>query len=174
EGQRALLDAHAGLGGLLRDTGQAWARLREARAELDAAEASSRDKQLERERIAWQGDEIGRLEPAPGEWEVLSEDHARLSHAAELIEGAQQASDALAGEEDAVSTRLHRILTRLRALLDADPRLAEMVEMLDSAAIQVDEAASGLATYASRIDLDPQRLGAIDERLSALHSTARK
>ncbi len=174
EGQRALLDAHAGLGELLRDTGRAWARLREARAELEAAEASSRDDQLERERIAWQVDEIGRLDPVAGEWETLSEDHSRLSHAAELIDAAQQASDALAGDDDAVSTRLHRILTRLRGLLGADPRLAETVEMLDSAAIQVDEAASELASYASRIDLDPQRLGAIDERLAALHSTARK
>ncbi len=174
EGQRALLDAHAGLGTLLRETGQAWARLREARAELEAAEAGSREVQLERERIAWQVDEIGRIEPVAGEWETLSEDHERLSHAAELIDGAQQASDALAGDDEAISTRLHRILARLRALLGADPRLGDVVEMLDSAAIQVDEAASELAGYASRIDLDPQRLEAIDQRLAALHSTARK
>jgi DNA repair protein RecN (Recombination protein N) len=174
EGQRALLDAHAGLGELLRQTGQAWARLREARAELEAAEAASRDNQLERERIAWQVDEIARLDPVAGEWPSLAEDHARLSHAAELIDAAQQASDALAGEDDAVSTRLHRILSRLRGLLGADPRLADVVEMLDSAAIQVDEAASELAGYASRIDLDPQRLDAIDQRMAALHSTARK
>lgn len=174
EGQRALLDAHAGLGTLVRETGQAWARLREARAELEAAEAASRDLQLERERIAWQVDELARLEPAEGEWQSLTEDHARLSNAAELIDAAQQASDALAGEDDAVSTRLHRILSRLRGLLDADPRLADVVEMLDSAAIQVDEAASELASYASRIDLDPQRLESVDQRLSALHSTARK
>src|SRR5690606_3074385 len=174
EGQRALLDAHAGLGELLRQTGQAWARLREARAELEAAEAASRDNQLERERIAWQVDEIARLDPVAGEWPSLAEDHARLSHAAELIDAAQQASDALAGEDDAVSTRLHRILSRLRGLLGADPRLADVVEMLDSAAIQVDEAASELAGYASRIELDPQRLDAIDQRMAALHSTARK
>lgn len=174
EGQRALLDAHAGLGELLRQTGQAWARLREARAELEAAETASRDNQLERERIAWQVDEIARLDPVAGEWPSLAEDHARLSHAAELIDAAQQASDALAGEDDAVSTRLHRILSRLRGLLGADPRLADVVEMLDSAAIQVDEAASELAGYASRIDLDPQRLDAIDQRMAALHSTARK
>lgn len=174
EGQRALLDAHAGLGALLRETGHAWARLREARAELEAAEASSREIQLERERIAWQVDEIGRLEPVAGEWETLAEDHERLSHAAELIDGTQQAGDALAGDDDAISTRLHRILARLRSLLDADPRLDDVVQMLDSAAIQVDEAASELAGYASRIDLDPQRLEQIDQRLAALHSTARK
>ncbi|MEB2320160.1 MAG: DNA repair protein RecN [Pseudomonadota bacterium] len=174
EGQRALLDAHAGLGALLRETGQAWARLREARLELEAAEANSREFQLERERIAWQVDEIGRLEPVAGEWESLSEDHARLSNAAELIDVTGQASEALAGDDGAISTRLHRILGRLRGLLDADPRLANVVEMLDSAAIQVDEAASELASYASRIDLDPQRLEQIDGRLAALHSTARK
>src|SRR5690606_15235252 len=141
DGQRALLDARAGLGTLVRETGQAWARLREARAELEAAEAASRDLQLERERIAWQVDELDRLELAEGECQSLTEDHARLANAAEVIDAAQQASDALAGEVDAVSTRLHRILSRLRGFLDADPRLADVVEMLDSAAIQVDEAA---------------------------------
>ncbi|MFA7503916.1 MAG: DNA repair protein RecN [Burkholderiaceae bacterium] len=174
EGQRALLDAHAGLGALLRETGQAWARLRDARAELAGAEANSREFQLERERIAWQVDEIARLEPTADEWAKLSQDHERLSHAAELIDASQQASDALAGDDEAISTRLHRILGRLRGLLAVEPRLADVVEMLDSAAIQVDEAASELASHASRIDLDPQRLEAIDQRLAALHSTARK
>lgn len=174
DGQRALLDAHAGLGALLHEVGQAWSRLRDARSALEAAEAGSRENQLERERVAWQVDELARASPVAGEWETLNADQLRLSHAAELLEGTRQASEALVEADDSVASRLHQMLAILRPLLRADERLADAVEMLDSAVIQIDEAASGLAGYASRIDLDPQQLEAIDQRLSALHATARR
>jgi DNA repair protein RecN (Recombination protein N) len=45
---------------------------------------------------------------------------------------------------------------------------------LESANIQLDEAIHGLNRYLQKIDLDPARLAQIEERMQALHSTARK
>ncbi len=174
DGQRQLLDAYAGLDGERRALGEAWSAWRAAQRELDAAESGQRELALERERLAWQAGELERLRLAPGEWETLGEEQKRLAHAASLIEGTRGAADALADSDDALSRRLHRELQRLRPLAAIDARLQEALELLDSAAIQVDEAASALADYAERVDLDPERLRQTEQRIGAIFEAARR
>jgi DNA repair protein RecN (Recombination protein N) len=66
------------------------------------------------------------------------------------------------------------MLQRLRPLAQVDPALAPVIEMLDAAAIQASEAASSLASYADRVDLDPQRLDEVERRIAALFAAGRK
>ena len=86
EFQRLVLDAHAGLTPLAQEVGEAyrdWQRL--CRARLDHEHnAAARD--VEREQLAWQVEELSRLALAPGEWEAIQSEHGRLAHAASLIE----------------------------------------------------------------------------------------
>ncbi len=174
DGQRQLLDAFAGLEGERHALGEAWSAWRAAQRELDAAETGQRELALERERLAWQAGELERLQLAPGEWETLGEEQKRLAHAASLIEGTRGAAEALADSDDALSRRLHREAQKLRPLAAIDARLHEALELLDSAAIQVDEAASTLAAYAERVDLDPERLRQAEQRIGAIFETARR
>ncbi len=174
DGQRQLLDACAGLDGERRALAEAWSSWRAAQRELDVAESGQRELALERERLAWQVGELERLRLAPGEWEALGEEQKRLAHAAALIEGTRGAADALADSDDALSRRLHREAQRLRPLAAIDARLGEALALLDSAAIQIDEAASALAGHAERIDLDPERLKHIEQRIGAVFEAARR
>ena len=48
------------------------------------------------------------------------------------------------------------------------------VKLLDSAAIQLGEASSELRHYLDNLELDPQRLDEIDERIGSIHTLARK
>ena len=59
-------------------------------------------------------------------------------------------------------------------LAEHDPALSEISQALESAQIQVDEAVHGLNRYLQKIDLDPERLGQLEERMQALHAAARK
>src|SRR5690606_21116167 len=52
--------------------------------------------------------------------------------------------------------------------------LMDVAQMLDSARIQVDEAASTLSRHIDRFEMDPERLAEVEERLSAIYSLARK
>lgn len=174
DGQRMLLDAYAGLGESVRAVGEAWTGWRGLARDLEAAEGGQRELALERERLAWQAGELERLRLAPGEWEQLNEEQKRLAHAASLIEGTRGAAEALADSDDAVSTRLHQLLQRLRPLAAIDERLREALELLDGAVIQVDEAASALSAYAERVDLDPERLSQAEQRIGAIFETARR
>ena len=173
-GQRALLDAFAGLTDAVRGVSEAWSAWRTLARDLESAEAGERNLVAERERIAWQVEELARLAMRPGEWAELDEEQKRLSHAASLIEGTRGAADALADSDDALASALHQAVQRLRPLAAIDPRLAEPLTLLEGAAIQVDEAASALSAYADRIELDPQRLEQVEQRISAIFQTARR
>ncbi|MGD9942785.1 MAG: DNA repair protein RecN [Burkholderiaceae bacterium] len=174
DGQRLLLDAYAGLTPAAREVADAHAAWRSVQRRLDAADRDGRALALERERLEWQAGELEQLRLEPGEWEQLNAEQKRLAHAASLIEGTRGAADALADADDAIGSRLHSLLQRLRPLAAIDDALKEALDMLDSAAIQIDEAAASLRDYADRIDLDPQKLAETEARIGALFSAARK
>jgi DNA repair protein RecN (Recombination protein N) len=69
---------------------------------------------------------------------------------------------------------LHQMLQRLRPLVQVDPALQPVLEMLEAAAIQATEAASTLSDYAERVELDPQRLDEAERRIGALFAAGRK
>ncbi len=172
--QRALLDASAGITAEVMALADLFTQWQTLEHELAAAQAGGREQALERDRLQWQVSELAALGLKPGDWASLNEEQRRLSHAASLIEGAQGAAEALTDGEMPVSAQLSELLARLRPLAQVDGRLRESVELLDSALIQVDEAASTLASYASRIELDPGRLAEIEQQISAIFSTSRK
>jgi DNA repair protein RecN (Recombination protein N) len=172
--QRALLDAHAGLGTLARDVAAAfreWQRFARARTEQ---ETNSAARTAERESVAWQVDELKKLGLKPAEWDAVQAEQTRLAHAAGLIDGTQAALEALSESEPSAAGALGAAAAKLRALKAYDAALNEPLELLDGAAAQLDEAVHALRRYAERVELDPERLAEVERRVDAIHSTARK
>src|SRR5882672_414329 len=174
EYQRLVLDAHAGLTALAQETGDAyrdWQRL--CRARLDH-EDNAAARNVEREQLGWQVEELSRLALAPGEWEAIQSEHGRLAHAASLIEGVRDATDLISESESAALGALSGALSRLRPLTEYDGALRETVALLESGEAQLREAAYALRHYADRVELDPDRLKEVEQRLEAAHGAARK
>jgi DNA repair protein RecN (Recombination protein N) len=172
--QRALLDAFAGgrdLAAEVEAAWRAWQQLRRQRLELekDAATLAA-----ERERLQWQVQELTRLAFAAEEWDQLQSDHGRLAHAAALIEVVEQSMEMLSEGEAAALAAVNGAISRLQAARDYDPALQEILDVLDPAQIQLQEAVYSLRHYRQRVELDPERLREVELRLEAMHSTARK
>ncbi|MBN3746248.1 DNA repair protein RecN [Burkholderia sp. Se-20373] len=174
DAQRELFDTHAGLVADAANVARAWRVWRDATQAIDAAKAHERELQLEREKLAWQLAELDKLAPQPGEWDEVSNEHKRLSHSANLIEGVRGALNALSESDDAMLAQLGAIVSKLRSLADYDTSLGDALASLEPAEIQLQEAVYSLSHYAQRVDLDPERLAQVETRLDALHSTARK
>jgi DNA repair protein RecN (Recombination protein N) len=174
DGQRALLDRFAGAAAELTAITEAHARWRALEHDLERARGSDRERELERDRLQWQADELSQVAPVPGEWEELNAEQRRLAHAATLIDGTRGIADALAEADDALTGRLQQMQQRLRPLLAVDASLQQVMDMLEAATIQADEAASTLSAYADRIDLDPERLAAAEQRVGVLFAAGRK
>ncbi|WP_371142034.1 DNA repair protein RecN [Burkholderia cepacia] len=174
DAQRELFDTHAGLVADAANVARAWRVWRDATQAIEAAKAHERELQLEREKLAWQLAELDKLAPQPGEWDEVSNEHKRLSHSANLIDGVRGALNALSEADDAMLAQLGAIVSKLRSLADYDTALGDALASLEPAEIQLQEAVYSLSHYAQRVDLDPERLAQVETRLDALHSTARK
>lgn len=174
DAQLALVDAHGGLVAQAAEVAErhrAWSALRRAR---EAAEEGASSTERERELLGWQVAELRELAFEPDEWALLNQEQARLAHAAGLIEGSAEVIDGLAEGEYALVSQLERLLSRVADMASHDGQLADVQELLGSASIQLDEALHAMRRYRDRLDLDPDRLAEIDQRIQAITAMARK
>ena len=172
--QRELLDRHAGLLPQVNELGELYKQWHDSRKLLSQAENAGQDIERERERLEWQYEELKALSPLEGEWDSIQVDHARLANAAKIITGCQLVIDGLSESENSAESILSKANLSISDLAEHDPALSEISQALESAQIQVDEAVHGLNRYLQKIDLDPERLGQLEERMQALHAAARK
>jgi DNA repair protein RecN (Recombination protein N) len=169
-----LTDAYGGLEAQAELVAEAWRTWQRRREERLAFEGNAAAINAERERLEWQSQELDALKLTPGEWDAVGAEHARLAHAASLIEAAQSGVEILSEGEGAALDQLNAVLARLQPLLQHDARLKEILDALVPAQIQLQEGANALRHYSERTDLDPQRLREVEQRLDALHTAARK
>jgi DNA repair protein RecN (Recombination protein N) len=174
EVQREVLDAQGGHEALVDAVEAAWREWQRWREAREAFAREQATRVAERDQLVWQVDELQRLDPQAGEWDEVQQEQSRLAHAASLIEGAEQAVSAISEDEGAALERVGTVAASLRPLADIDATLAPLVELLDGAEAQLQEAVHGLRRYRDRVDLDPERLRSVEQRLEALHGTARK
>lgn len=175
DAQRMLLDAHAGLQDDAKAVAAAHKNWRALARQREEFERDARNVLLERERLEWQVSELEKLAVRPGEWAEISNEHSRLSHAASLIEGAQQALDILSESESSpILSQLTSMGLKLDKLADIDDKLKPVLDALEPARIQLQEAVYALNDYLGRIELDPERLRTVEARLEAIHSASRK
>jgi len=169
---RALLDEQAGADA----SAVAAAHGHWAAAQAALADARARQGELdnERERLAWQIGEIERLAPGADEWDTLAAEHSRLAHAQSLLGAAQQALQEISEGELNAAQWVARAAAALREVSAFDPALAPVIEALDGAEAQLQDAAHGLSGYLGRTDLDPDRLAELDERMSSWVGLARR
>ena len=172
--QLQLLDEHGALGPPRRTTAEAFSDWKNAQRAREDAEAMAASALAEQDRLHWIVEELNVLAPQPREWEEVSTEQKRLSHAAGLLEGARAAVDTLSEADASAISQVAAVHARLTQLAAHDDRIAPIAELLDAAQIQLDEAISALTRYLDKTDLDPSRLADVDARLSALHAAARK
>ena len=172
--QRDLVDAFGGFTTLAHEVAQRWREWRFAVDERDAAVHVAQASGAEREFLDARRRELSALGVSEAEWTELSMAQSRLANAADLIDAATQGSHTLADGDDALLGRIAQIAQRLKAAAVNDPRLADVVALIEPAAIGLDEAARALREYQRHLELDPQELQRVEGRLTAIHDTARK
>ncbi|PUE38678.1 DNA repair protein RecN [Limnohabitans sp. Bal53] len=170
---RGLLDAYAGID--TRPLKAAWHSWRQAQQSLADAQQAQSTLVNERERLAWQVGELEKLNPQTGEWQELSIQHSRLANAQALIDGANQGTLLLEGDEDGGALRqLSRAIQTLQSLGQYEPEFNALADVLASAQAQAEDVAHSLHAYLRKTDLDPAQLAHLDERMGLWLSLARR
>jgi len=173
-GQRELLDAFSGALELSTETAEAYRAWKRLEALETEAQAQFAQREAERADLEDKARELQRLAAREGEWDALAEEHRRLAHGSSLLAGAQSSLEALSEADGACVAQLAAVASRLRALAAHDSGLNAIIELLESAEAQANEAVRALRQYASRVDLDPDALRAVESRIEVMHATGRK
>ena len=169
---RGLLDAFAGVDAA--PLAALWSQWKRASETLASAGTRQAGLDRERERLAWQIGELDKLAPGSDEWAELEAEHKKLANAQSLIDAARAALDAVSEADDNADALTGRALHALQDVAAFDAQLASTIEVLQGAQAQLQDAAHTLGSYLHHTDLEPQRLQALDERLSAWMGLARR
>ncbi|SES76652.1 DNA replication and repair protein RecN [Nitrosomonas marina] len=172
--QRELLDAFAGcfeLAQAVKTAFQNWQDIQQERVGCEQRLAESLEK---REQLEWQKRELSELNLTANEWETLQTDHSRLCNLAGLLEATQSGIELLSENDTAAVSQIGAVKNRLQNLLEYDSQLQTVIDLLDSAQIQIQESIYELRHYRQQLDIDPQYLQEVEQRVTVIHGMARK
>ena len=173
--QRDLLDHFGGLLEQRAETERAFHDWRKLADELQRLLDADADLASRLDLLRFQLHELDSLAPETDEFDALQSERQKLANSGRLAEGVQRSLQELfdndAGNANSAIANAQRAV---EDLVDYDPQLKSVADMLEGASIQVSEAAESLRRYGETIDMDPHRRDQVEERLDALHATARK
>ncbi|MFZ9734208.1 MAG: DNA repair protein RecN [Burkholderiaceae bacterium] len=173
--QRALFDRHAGLSDQVASLAEAYTQWQAKLAQRTEALEKASVIAERAEQLRWKVETLRALALGPDDWTALSEEQKRLSHGAELIQAGESALQVIEeADEESLIARTARLVDKFRSLSAKDSRLGDIAELLNSAQISLEEAASALGRYLAKADLDPARLQEVEARVSQIFETARR
>src|SRR5438552_3496268 len=174
ETQLSLLDSFARAEEQLEEYRKHYRQLQTLIAEhaaLNTAEAA-REQGLDllRHQIA----EIKSANLVVGEEEEIENRYKLASNRKRLIELASAIANKLSEADDAVLSQLAETQRLLRELEKIDGSIAQVSSAHAGAVVELSEIARALSAYAQKLDLDPEQLTALEQRVSLFETLKRK
>lgn len=173
--QRNLLDHFGELIPQRHATESAYERWSSLHEQLQTLLSADADRASRLDLLGFQLTELDALDVSQDEITALQAERQRLLHSDRLAVGITSAMSNLSDDETVNASTLLSDATRsIEALFEYDAELEPVVQLLQSADIQVTEAVGYLQRYGDTMDLDPARRDWVEERLDAIQSVARK
>lgn len=182
---RKLLDNYAKTQALCLKTRQAFQTWQEKLKQKNNLQEDSAEQQAQRQLLTYQVQELDNLQLVEGEVAELEGELKRLSNADAIMLSGQQAltfcadnrddaSDATNGSQGSALQQVQQAIIELDQIDDDNESLKESREFLNQAQIQLEEASDALHQYINKVEINPQRLQQIDQRLGSIYDLARK
>jgi len=175
DAQRLLVDNFAAISPLRKELNQCYQQWHKQSSAYQKLKQDTVERNARLDLLRFQVEELNDFEVQENELVTLEEEHRKLSNASRLIETSQSIYFQLAeDEQNGIIQQLSHCFKQLQDLAQVDNSLKPMAEMLNNAQIQMDEAGIELRHYIDSMELDPQRLQWLDNRISGIYDLARK
>ena len=173
--QQQLLDSFGGHQSLLEQLTACYSEWKTVHSELHSVFANNTDRDARLDLLRYQRQELESLGLSAEDVRNIDAEHARQANAGRLLESSQRGLDRLdADEGQSASSLVNQTLDELGDLAGLDSGLEEATQLLSEAAVLIKESAGSLRHYTERLDLDPERLQWLEQRIGILHDLARK
>ncbi len=172
--QRELLDDYGDTRALATQVSDLYRAYRDRDQRLERLRAEGADRTARLELLRYQVEELAALDLDAAAIRDLDQEQKRLAHLGELQGTSGRLLQRLYEGEPSLHAELSQADSDLETLSALDERLSATRELVEGAAIQVEEAAANLRRYLDELDLDPGLMEQVEQRLTQVHDLARK
>ena len=172
--QRTVLDRYAGIAGEVDRHGQSYRDFIEAEKALQSLDAVIAASERDRDYLEFQFRQLDEAALRAGELASLEEEQGRLAHGESLREQLSRIEQLFEGEDDSLESRLKEMAAALGRIEPYFPEFEGMSGRIDSARIELKDIRDEIASRGDRIAFSPERLEAVESRLSVLYGLMRK
>ena len=169
-----LLDDYAGHAPAttrLRELAEQW---RQTHKELESLLNDSNEQSAQLELARYQLEELDQLNLQDDELDSLDQELDELTHAESRLAKLQALLQLCREDDEANIVQMLQHSQALAAECGQSSALQNIQDMLSTALIQVEEAASEINRHLDSIEINPERLNEVNERLGQIHQLARK
>ncbi len=169
-----LLDAFGRHETLGRELAAIFSMVQNLRDKMEDLLAQEKDKQEKLEFYRFQSKEIASAQLTAGEEENLQREADLLSHAQKWQELAAGLSEELYESENSLVGRVGVVQSRLAQAEQVDPAMAQAAQNVQEAVVLLKDAADAVRNFQDKVNADPQRLEAVQDRLVLIEGLKRK
>ena len=174
ETQLHLLDSFARVELQLEEYRKHYLQLQALLAEHAALNTAETAREQEIDLLRHQVTEIKSANLVAGEEEEIEKRYKLASSSKRLIELASAVANKLSEADDSVLSQLAETQRLLRELEKIDSSVAQFSSAHAGAVVELSEIARTLSAYAEKLDLDPEQLAALEQRVSLFETLKRK
>ena len=169
-----ILDEFARTFDLRKDVAGLYRQIVPLKKEIAALKAGKEEAEKELALLEFQVDEIETANIQPGEDENLLQKRDQLQNAAQIFETVNSAVHNLYDREGSVLDQISGMSARFGRFGESDEKLNALARRLDEISYELQDLVSEFRSFAAGIDLDPQSLDQVDQRLDQIAKLKRK
>jgi DNA repair protein RecN (Recombination protein N) len=174
ETQLSLLDSFARAEDQLEEYRKHYRELQMLLAEHAALNSVETAREQELDLLRHQISEIKSANLLADEEEEIETQYKLASNSKRLIELASAIANKLSEAEDSVLSQLAETQRLLRELEKIDNSIAQWSSAHAASVVELSEIARALSAYAEKLDLDPEQLASLEQRVSLFETLKRK
>ncbi|EYU15808.1 DNA repair protein RecN [Photorhabdus aegyptia] len=173
--QKRLLDTYANQSNLHNEMKQAYQQWHQSCQDLARFQQQALERQSRQQLLEYHLKELNELAPQPGEYQEQDNEYKRLANRGQLLSVSQTALQLLSdNDEQNIISLLNYAKHELSELITMDDKFNQLLTMLEEASIQINEVSDELRHYGDQLDMDPNRLFELEQKISQQIRVARK
>lgn len=151
-----------------------YARLQKCRAEHNALRKNERDNLQKKDLYEFQMKEIDNASLVETEEEDFKKERVILQNAEKLYQITNSAYEELYSVDKSITERLNIILDNLSSIASYDESVNKILEETKPSFFILEEASTALRDYSKKVEINPEKLSELEDRLTEINELKRK
>ncbi len=172
--QIQVLDALSDNQSIRKEYREEFVRYESLKKQLQSIKSKASDKATEQDYLQFQYNQLIEANLKENEQAELESESEILSHLEEIKGGLFKIESLLNGEENNILSTLKEILNTVSTLNKIYPDSKEIADRLESLFIELKDISTEISSKQERLELDPERLQYVNERLDLLYNLQQK